>query len=171
MKKLRLLITERCNKSCTGCCNKDWKLDELLTFDPFTLSLYDEVLITGGEPTLNKVNLLNVLNVLNKDKTDQRILMYTNGYDPFLIASLLHLDLLDGVTLTLHEPSDIANFVQLQELLRRSKIKGKSLRLNVFEGVPIEIVAPHTLIDWVVKDEIVWKKDCPLPDNEVFMKF
>ena len=29
MKKLRLLVTKNCDRSCPGCCNKDWNLDKL----------------------------------------------------------------------------------------------------------------------------------------------
>jgi molybdenum cofactor biosynthesis enzyme MoaA len=50
VKKLRLLVTERCARSCSGCCNHDWDLAALPTCESY--AGYDEVLLTGGEPML-----------------------------------------------------------------------------------------------------------------------
>jgi hypothetical protein len=44
---------------------------------------------------------------------------------------------------------------------------GKSLRLNVFKGVSL---AELNLSCWKVKPNIKWIKNCPLPEDEVFMR-
>jgi hypothetical protein len=46
------------------------------------------------------------------------------------------------------------------------KTRKKSLRLNVFKGVSV----PKTWSNWIVKKNMVWIKNCPLPEDEVFMK-
>lgn len=43
MSKLRLLLWEECNRTCAGCCNKDWNLSELPVC--FDYSGYDLILI------------------------------------------------------------------------------------------------------------------------------
>ena len=59
MKKLRLLITEKCNRKCEGCCNLDWDLQNLPVCTSF--KGYDEILLTGGEPQLEPVLILSTV--------------------------------------------------------------------------------------------------------------
>ena len=42
-----------------------------------------------------------------------------------------------------------------------------SMRLNIFKGVEVGKLE----LDWIVKDNIVWIKDCPLPEGETLMKY
>ena len=50
MNKLRLVMFEECNRSCEGCCNNDWDLNQLdVVADYYG---YDLVMLTGGEPML-----------------------------------------------------------------------------------------------------------------------
>jgi molybdenum cofactor biosynthesis enzyme MoaA len=44
MKKLRLLVTSECNRSCSGCCNKEWDLDKLPVCESY--KDYDEIYLT-----------------------------------------------------------------------------------------------------------------------------
>lgn len=46
-KKLRLIITDHCNKKCNGCCNNDCVIDDLPVEKYF--HNYDEIHIAGGE--------------------------------------------------------------------------------------------------------------------------
>ena len=71
----------------------------------------------------------------------------------------------DGVTLTLHTQGDVAGFYRLNEKLLTARLEPKSLRLNVFKGIKVDVP-----IYWQVKWDIVWLKNCPLPSNEVFMR-
>ena len=48
--KLRLLLFEECNRSCPGCCNRDWDLQPLPVC--YDLPPYRIILLTGGEPML-----------------------------------------------------------------------------------------------------------------------
>jgi hypothetical protein len=79
---------------------------------------------------------------------------------------------LDGLTLTLHDQSDVGHFMQLDgilELLRTVDwVKNKSLRLNVFKEVQMRTYRVSDM--WEVKKDIVWIKNCPLPEDEVFMR-
>jgi hypothetical protein len=53
-------------------------------------------------------------------------------------------------------------------LLRTYTNAGRGMRLNVFEGVTIPEDTDLSL--WKVKEQMVWIKDCPLPQDEVFMR-
>lgn len=165
--KLRLLLTANCNRSCEGCCNKDWDLAALPVCESF--AGYDEVLLTGGEPLLQPILTRNVADeVRASDKLTgarTKVLLYTA-----LAAKVPDvLPWLDGLTLTLHESRDVRALKKLNKHLDTVPwLDELSLRLNVFVGVELGNV---DLTHWQVKDGMEWVADCPLPQDEVFMKY
>ena len=95
-------------------------------------------------------------------ETDAPIVMYTAWRESAEdLVSIL--EVLNGITLTLHTRKDTAPFERLAPMVPA----GKSLRLNVFHGVS---VGSADVSAWKVKKEIRWIKDCPLPNDEVFMR-
>lgn len=186
MKILRLLVTQDCNRSCEGCCNKQWDLHQL----PICKSYkgYNMIILTGGEPGLKPQLLKKVINQINLRVPEIPIYLYT-AYPKILLNRTI-IDRLDGITLTLHTKHD-ADIFEMLELTAKScsvnkfntftnyhmnkdgKVIGirmhdmpKSLRLNIFKGVR----TPTLYHNWKVKKSIEWIKDCPLPKNEVFMR-
>ena len=162
MTKLRLLITDKCNRSCPGCCNKGYDLAALPVCKDFGYR-WDEVCLTGGEPMLDPHGVIHAVCLF---PAQTRIFLYTAKVDD-LPATLEVMDVLDGLTLTLHTQDDVAPFLALNEALGL-EYRHLSLRLNVFKG----IVVPEDvdISQWKVKDNMVWVKDCPLPKDEVFMR-
>jgi len=153
--KLRLLVTENCNRACEGCCNKQWDLGALpvcLDFAP-----YDTIMLTGGEPMLDTLKIRQVIARIRRQNADAQIYVYTAM--PRNLTALD--DQIDGVTLTLHEQADVAEFWNI-----RKKLTG-SLRLNVFDGVSLMGVNTD---GWDVREGIEWIENCPLPEDEVFMR-
>lgn len=184
MKKLRLLITDKCNRSCPGCCNKEWDLNKLPVCTSF--KGYDEIMLTGGEPGIKVKLLLDTIKLVRKENNKAKIYLYTAFH-----KVLLHFDIisrLDGITFTLHEKKDADLFevIELsQKRLNRSAYETKivehqgitgvitmystskkSLRLNIFKGVRV----PKLYNNWEVKKGIEWIKNCPLPKDEIFMR-
>jgi len=166
MKKiLRLLVTKDCPRSCDGCCNKDWDLENLPVVKCFDDFDCDEILITGGEPLTDEnvdktIAIIEGINVLFPKK-GRKVYVYTaNPGWP----KILHY--CDGITLTLHNQRDVPSFIRWKHTLET--YYEKSLRLNIFKGVtlPKDII----LVKWEVKRDVEWIKDCPLPEDEVFMK-
>lgn len=161
--KLRLLLFPECNRSCRGCCNKEWDLNKLPRASTYTN--YKEIILTGGEPMLRPEVIKDTVKTI-REQTTTPIFLYTAKSDD--IQEFLDvLKVIDGVTLTLHVPSDIITFKELSEALKGADIKGKSLRLNVFRGVSLKDVDTSM---WIVKKNIKWIKDCPLPEDEVFLR-
>jgi len=163
MKKLRLLLFKECNRSCAGCCNKDWNLNALPINKGY--KNYKEIILTGGEPLLNIPLITKVCNDI-WNQTDCPIYLYTAKGDNLkeLVTVIIYLD---GITLTLHEQSDVEGFIKFNKFLLKADLK-KSLRLNVFEGIVLPDV---DLSMWNVKENIKWMKDCPLPKDEVFKRY
>ena len=159
--KLRLLITKYCTHHCEGCCNNDWDLNNL----PIVTSFkdFDEILITGGEPIIRWKRVIDIIKKIREENKSVKIYMYCALiYHNALFNKLF--PLLDGITLTLHTQED--KEILFQEIPYFKDIK-KSLRLNVFKGVDISDL---DLSNWKIKENIKWIKNCPLPQDEVFMR-
>lgn len=163
MKKLRLLFTEECNRSCPGCCNKQFDLSKLPKATSFD---YDEIYITGGEPLLQAEELMKLISHIRSIST-AKIIIYTAFPDPLVFFTIL--SLVDGITLTLHDEGDITGFYMIETIMSTSfvsfKLYQKSLRLNVFKEVNVTVSEY-----WTVKKDIVWFEDCPLPEDEEFKR-
>lgn len=163
MKKLRLLLLEECNRTCEGCCNKDWDINKLETENSF--DQYSLIMITGGEPLLVPVTLMLAISDI-RDQTDAPIYIYTAMVkDSEYLKTVLRY--VEGITLTLHEQKDAEAFQELNSTMSESE-RAKSLRLNVFSNVDMTGV---DTTGWTVKSGIEWIKDCPLPDDEVFKRY
>lgn len=174
-KTLRLLTTERCDRSCEGCCNKQWDLKQLECFDFDRVNEFDEIVLTGGEPMLFPKKVRYIATQIKKINPNMPIYMYTaNVRRQRDVIDLLNV--IDGITLTLHENDDIYSFHDLNDVLHHVEhdfsIHNKSFRLNVFDEVTsfTGTVQKSLLNCWEVKN-IKWVDDCPLPENEVFMRY
>jgi pyruvate-formate lyase-activating enzyme len=160
-------MTQECNRSCVGCCNKDWDLDALPKC--YNYAGYDEILITGGEPMLYPERVKKIVKEIRAENSTAKIYMYTaQSIDWSTFIELL--TVLDGITLTLHTQADVVPFLRLNEQLntRWPITITKSLRLNVFDGI---FYADRHIVFWNIKDGIEWIKDRPLPTDEVFMQY
>ena len=163
MKTLRLLVIDKCNRKCEGCCNKQWDLNLLPICDSF--KGYSEIILTGGEPMLNP-SLIRSLAIHIRKETQYPIYMYTAKVDDLEeILSVLYF--LDGITVTIHEEKDWDSFSILNKSLLDFGYE-KSLRLNVFKECNLR--SYHEFDKWKIKDSIEWIDPCPLPTNEVFMR-
>ena len=163
--KLRLLLFRQCNRNCDGCCNKDFDLDALPVENDFRR--YKKVFLTGGEPMLKPRLVLKVINRI-RNNSNAIIIMYTAKVDD-LNSTVGVMRFLDGVTVTLHEQSDVIPFRNLERYIRNNlpvwEIT-KSLRLNVFNNVSLGTVSSA----WKTKRNIKWIKNAPLPKGEVFKR-
>lgn len=164
MKKLRLLVTPECNRNCEGCCNKEWNLEALPACTSY--EGYDEIILTGGEPMLYPRRVQNIIHQIKSENPTAKIILYSAHQEKLLQHSLM-LEHIDGITLTLHTRDDAMKFAMMNEMLLSIEFGHMNLRLNVFKECDYE---PH-LIMWNVKNNIEWIKDCPLPQDEVFMRW
>lgn len=169
MKILRLLLFEECNRDCSGCINKRWDLKSLPVAKSF--NEYDVILLTGGEPMLRPLFVVDTITNIKKE-TDAKIFVYTAKLDT-PCEVLIILDYSDGMCVTLHEQKDVEHFVELDRQLTQlwehpnCSFPSKSLRLNVFEGVDINL-GDYPL--WTSRVKKYRTEDSYLPKGEVFMR-
>lgn len=167
-KKLRLLVTEKCNRNCPGCCNKQYDINSLPVITSFFG--YEEIMITGGEPLLfvdRVINLITAIKLMNDafGIPVPKIYIYTalNRWQHLEDA----LTSADGITFTLHSQQDaywlrkhITSWPYMYSQLR-------SVRLNVFEGIMLsnDIIQSGWKINYKT-----WQNECPIPSGEDFMR-
>lgn len=166
MHKLRLLLFEKCNRSCKGCCNNYYNLQKLPIETNF--SQYKKVFLTGGEPMLDPYKVMEAVRKIRVQNPKCGIYLYTAMVTNInFVMNILHK--IDGITLTLHDNSDTLPFKKLNHVLWGCDLKKKSMRLNIFKNIfihPFDI--PYF---WKVKACIEWKEQCPLPAGEIFKRF
>ena len=165
MKTLRLVLFEECNRRCEGCCNKDWDLGNLEVCRSY--KEYNEIVLTGGEPMLMPEFVKHVVKKIRQENSEAKIYMYTAKVDTKEIYDVLKI--IDGITVTLHEQEDVEPFLSLDTELYYRHHATKSLRVNVFSNVKFD--KNFIFMPWKIKDKIEWIKDCPLPENEVLMRY
>lgn len=163
--KLRLILTEKCNRNCEGCCNKDFDIKNLPIEEDFTK--YSKIFRTSGEPMLYPEKIIRAILIIKEQNPTAKIFLYTAHVSP-LYTALTILKYLDGITVTLHEQSDLDSFQRFDSLVALEGYKEtKSLRLNIFKGINLNNFIPDK---WKIKNEIEWIKNSPLPPNEVLKK-
>jgi hypothetical protein len=166
--KLRLLITEECNRNCKLCCNKNWDLQALPVCSDYTG--YREIILTGGEPLLRPDLVRRVVAEI-REQTDAPIYLYTAKIDDVRTVIDI-LSIIDGITVTLHDETDFVPFKRLNDYLERYSylhyLPGKSLRLKSFEVLSQAWI--DSLIYWDYRGCFQWIENCPLPQGEVFMR-
>lgn len=193
-KKLRLLVTTDCHNSCEMCCNKQFDFDTLPVVDRFD---YDEVMITGGEPlkdgklTLKTVNTIKSIRDIWElmGNKDGKIYIYTASEYYFGLVKCVQL--VDGIVYTPHNLNELVTLKKFTNYIVKYTVKynddseihylespllKKSFRLCLFPE--IKKLMENTFDDkdfellnkvWKFKD-IVWIKDCPLPEGEDFRR-
>lgn len=166
MKIARVIVTWDCPRDCDLCCNKNLPA-EAKPRRVADLKGYDQVLLTGGEPTLYPVRLLEIVRELRQQTPaeKQKVYLYTALYRPAL-GSLV--EVTDGVHYSLHHPlhpADLEGFYRFQRLI--GAYPGKSFRLYIEPRIrqAIEIVPSR----WEKVEVKPWLDFCPLPpDEELF---
>lgn len=168
---LRLLVTDRCERNCPGCCNNDWNLGNLDVEDDFRG--YRMICLTGGEPMLEVGLVYDTIQRIRSQNACP-LIMYTADVRrrELLLWLLKHLD---GLTVTLHDKADIPAFTLFHEHYKKEKpdLGPKLMQLNIFREVnynPTRVPWGDTDMFWVVKNNIAWIKNCPLPPGEVFKR-
>jgi organic radical activating enzyme len=162
-------MTKQCNRDCEGCCNQYWDLDKLPVFE-IGSPVYktpDMFIITGGEPMLFPDELIKLIRSIKTIYLNTIVTVYTanvtqmkNVHDVLSVA--------DGMTVTLHEDTDVEPFQRFQMYLRSHNLRNKTFYLNIFKHLRNGVDIMPILWDRIKLVE--WIPDCPLPEKEVFMR-
>lgn len=161
----RVIVTLVCDRSCPGCCNTNG-LDGIQEVNLERLKDYEEVVLTGGEPLLmGDKFLVQLIKKLRKQNKNQSIYLYTAN-----LALDEHekvLDLLDGITVTLHAEAtdnDIRSLKYMSENLYGEPL---DMRLFIDERVYDRYdLSNIRMSTWDVVRKLKWLDRCEPADNE-----
>jgi len=176
MRKARVLVTQKCNRNCDGCCNKSNILDSMKVIKSIDELLpYDEIMITGGEPTLVRDKVITLFEQLKERYYMGNRLIYSATYDEDFYSKLI--PIIDGLHFTLHYEATDKDVRDLRDLSlflkdylsRKTNVSEnyKSFRVNIdkrlYERYDFSNI---DFSPWGSVRKMEWIKDCPLPNQE-----
>lgn len=136
MKKMKLLVTNKCDKKCEMCLNN--KINTMSLPIAKSFKRFDEVTIVGGEPSLLSFpELMSIIHKIKKDNSLCKIFLHT--LKPSRSIEKI-LRLLDGVTVSLQFKDDIDDFMSFALYIKsREKIfEEKILKLDIFKSIDLQ---------------------------------
>lgn len=166
MKIARVLLTEKCQRSCTYCCNHYSSIMKNAIYIPDLRGLeeYNQILITGGEVLLDADTTIAALKEVRQRYPNTTLYLYSALFTKRMIEIV---ELVDGIHFTLHAAStekDVARFNSFQELAK--DYPDKSFRLYLYPEIKLPItVYPYIWTRLEVKPWIP-EEDLSLPPNE-----
>lgn len=181
MKTLRLIVTYDCMRDCAMCCNKhnDYLPEKVKSvsenFLPQALDVYDEIVVTGGEPMLfypELINLSKQIDLATCVDSYVQTTMTSMTIDEFnsLCAHF------DGVTMTIHDQEALEEFAVLVTQMNCNwnshwLYEDASLRVNIFDHIDISTNYWNLFSHfWKLNKDYTWRSVCPLPDHETLLK-
>ena len=173
-KVARILITRKCTRKCSYCCNNYTKIMQhgmpLTRFE--NLSGYKEYCLTGGEPLLEHTLTETLAKRIKENFPCTKTWLYTSLYEPALCI-LLRKGFIDGVHYTIHQKTteeDILNFGVFQSCLQY--FPGASFRLYIHKDSVANINIIPSLWNrieikkWSTEKELLSRKPKGLPIGE-----
>lgn len=176
-KKLRLLLTTKCENRCALCCNNQFlkRLKRLKAIDLYTaVQLYEEIEITGGNPLYSdiikntKLYIYMMREFEKRQNKNIRIYLYTNTCDVEILMSVLKWPI-DGITITPHSSDEIDRFIKFNDYLKTIRYQSNlSIRVTLMDKA--KLIQRNSLWEGFKVKELNWLKDCPVPSDEDFCK-
>ncbi len=189
MNKLRLIVTDRCENKCPKCVNRQYDIDNLPVFDPANSPKFDQFIITGGEPLINKIELFQVMidimePFIKEHKRNPDIILYSSAKKDFLLAysEFIHLGFITGMTYTIRSKSSLNELKALcycEANIKKENRKSKStLIIKTFPEIEavysirneLDLLECETGFAVHFRRNTQWLDPCPMPENEVLMR-
>ena len=175
--KARVLITEDCNRRCSGCCNT---YSQIMSPAQYIYSLVNlprelgEIMITGGEPMLYPEKTQRIARKLRGRYSSSKLYLYSALYHDNLENII---PILDGFHYTIHKGAkekDLVLLDRLQGLLQRHQEDwcDKSFRLYVDDRVNLAVrIVPNVwsqvrISKWLTEQELLQQQPEGLPARE-----
>ncbi len=146
-----VIFTQGCNFRCNYCYNSatsrafdpedqhDDQINEILAFLKKESDNYEAVVITGGEPTLQK-DLLEVLSEIKK--LGLKTKLETNGTHPKILSKVISQGLLDYVAMDIKAPLEKEKYKEITGVAISTSQLGKinkSIRILTKSNIDYEI--------------------------------
>lgn len=159
----RLIVTLKCNKKCTYCCNTPKIIKSATVINSAAELKYPQITITGGEPLLNSTNTISIIKDIKSNDYNSIIYLYTAVWS-WRREKIIHW--VDGIHYTLHGPlnrGELENFYILQDTIERYPEKSYRLYIDPLVNNDIMLYNPSL---WTRIEKKPFIIDCPVPENE-----
>lgn len=178
IRKLRVMVTDYCGKSCDGCCNKSIKPAGEISFNDLVDHHYGEILFTGGDPAMFPLPLVALVTSVKRARGNgpYKLYSYMSSYPRSmnLMEKLDHAGL-DGIHYTIHAEATDEDVMQLKwatDDLSAALLNLRSNRLAIDSRLYDKYDFSNLrLRKWDVVRKMKWLPECPLPDGEEFFTF
>ena len=159
----KVIVTYSCNRYCTKCVNKVHKVHPPEIIKSTDLYRFDEVIVTGGEPTLHLSELYDLLETLKRDNFLRRIILCTTAPNYLDIETFANAGLIDGLTVSIQNDADAVRFnnnawtnsISLIPM-KRARVFYKSIKEHINWKLPFQF----KMVTWKEPDQ------CTLAVNE-----
>jgi len=163
----RILITQQCNRNCSGCCNtyKTVMNTAKHISNLNDMNKYDEIIITGGEPMLKVNRTILIIKQIKKINPKAKIYLYTA-----LFREEMHdiIKLVDGIQISLHAEADCEDVVGFEkfEHMALDYYHDKTFRAYIEPKVAHRLFINPKV--WTRLEIKPWMEEgnCPLPSHE-----
>ena len=155
-----VLFSGGCNFRCPYCYNRELVLryrklpdiesEEVINFLKVNLNLYQAVMVTGGEPTLNR----DLPEFLRKVKELELFCgLESNGSDPDLLKNLLDQELIDFAAMDIKAPLAIEKYSQASGV-RSSRLLARVERsIGLIMSSPLEYEFRTTVAPGIISGD------------------
>ena len=166
-KIIHLFITDRCNRRCKYCCNKQYDINSIEVVTEEELREADTIFFTGGEPFFAVIPdpCKLALELKTKYPNIKKIYVYTNALELFTyLRTHAVLYGIDGLTISIKNSFDRSTFKCLIKNEYIQALAG-NIRLYTFDGFD-DIECP----DWIDKRHRDWQIDFVPADDSIFRR-
>lgn len=169
-KIVHLMITNKCDRNCKYCCNKQYDVNKIPIISGEELNNARELYLTGGEPFAyaNPCYIADLLK--NLYSNIERVIVYTNAYEfgEYLKQGGCIYGI-DGLTISIKDKRDKAAFEEY--ILYNKEVNNlKYLRLYIFDEVDISIEEIVEIPCWYDIRERKWQKEFNAAPNSIFRR-
>jgi len=174
MKSARVITTFECNRNCPYCSNNYESLISQGREVEKILSLaekYDEIIVTGGEPMLYPYDTLELIDGFKYVNPEVKVYLYTALYHEIIQSSNL-LDLVDGITYTLHENAtlkDVYDFIVFQDDIHFYRDREKTFRAFINNKLSKSVEIDPQVWDRVKVSGTLSEGECNYPEDDLII--
>lgn len=169
-KIIHLLVTEKCDRNCVYCCNKQYNLKKVPVITREELENAKMILLTGGEP-VRYFNFFKLSLFLKEINPNVKIILYANAFEYLLFKiekenSSTETKYLDGLSLSIKNHKDLKAFdILISESLISPNIK--SNRLYIFDNLLPHFNEKDSKFQFIKRE---WQEDFKPAEDSIFRR-
>lgn len=165
-KIIHLVITEKCDRNCPMCCNKQYDMSTVEYVTDEELRNAETVFLTGGEPFAYAEPCWVAWELRQKYPNIKNIYVYTNAIELYdYLRRGKELYAINGVTISIKNEYDYKIFDALA--YNEEIIKLDSNWIYTFPGFN-DVVYPK---EYFTRKDRVWQKDFVPDPNSIFRRW